>query len=279
VVALRFALVNLQNSFGLITSINRFYPQVQRYFLFIKGFKATPSKRELLTDYTLRMHPGLASNDNPENHYRLVPGDRLGVVTPFKLNQYSMYVIASALLGHSEKEFVSAVNAMGLVSGSYSCPDRSIREIFCLPENAGWPDTGLPESFVSSLTEAAGDLDRVIDSEMWNSMAPELRFILTFGSVLNSDAQWIVVDEKIMRKNKMVLELYKSRLKEKILVVIYRINSSKAGRCGEKIIAVTDSTKLLGVGSPEWFKKTKFCFTNGKSASCNKDTDEELEDF
>ena len=130
-IALRYVLVNLRQLSRQITNINRFYPQIKRYFLFLKHTETSRENRTLDTvSYTIQ---AASSTENSLKTWQLSKGSRLGLVSAVKLNRYSLEFIFDCLLGHSERESRNALESVWFMALDYGNAYSSLRGFLCLP--------------------------------------------------------------------------------------------------------------------------------------------------
>jgi len=257
VVALRFGMVNLQKSFALATSINRFYPQVRRYFLFVKSCESGNQDRYApLEKYYVRA--GQKNLEGSQEGLILEKGSRLALAMPVAINRYTLASIARSLLGDSEKGFKSALYSMRFATMRHSCPDRSLRQVLGLDDHEAWPDlkAWFPnvDLWHKMQIQLAGNLDTQIKPKIWDAVEPTLKFALSLISAAKNDCRWAVVEAKALtllgqESARFHLDLFR----DKIAVLVFNEDTSGVGAYGEDCVAVATVEKLLGVGSAEWF--------------------------
>ena len=257
VVALRYTITNLQSSFALVTSINRFYPQVRRYLLFVQS-----SLIEDKTGYPAFDHYELRAAkirlDGSKEHLILDRGARLALVTPLELNRYTMAALARSLLGESEHALRSALFSMRFATARDSSPQMSLRKALGLNGRSTWQDLkawfmdeGLWEMARQQLPN---DLDKSIKQETWGVVEPRLKFVLGLISAFKSDCRWVLIEAKALSfLDQGSARFYLDFFKDRITVLVFNGELSQVGSYGEEGVAVTGEEDLLGLGSPEWF--------------------------
>ena len=285
VVALRFAMVNLQQSFALITSINRFYPQVRRYFLFVQSFKDQDREQyPVLDEYELRVDTDAVENvlEGSESRSVVKPGRRMSLITPLELNRYTLAEMLKGLLGEDERAFKAALYSARFATSRHSCPDCSLGRILDLPEGSGWKDVNLPVEMTQRLkSHLPKNLDRDIKPKMWEEVESDLKFALSLASALASDAQWILMEEKgLQLLDDQAWSFFRKTTANRISLVVFNTGLNRVGSYGEQITAVMDENGLIGLGTPAWFADVQkqaqsLLFSTGKK---KKDRDLEDED-
>jgi hypothetical protein len=256
VVALRFAMVNLQTMFTILTSINRFYPQMIRNYQFVISFQDHPNDPGLLPEtYELhvkdtgRRHVLKGTRDPVIIH----PGSRLALVTPQDMNRYALAQIMGGLLG--EKAGRSAIFSVGVVTFRQGCPQVPLRRLLGLSGSAGWKDVLLPEDLVSRLKGILGaSLDIMVKPGLWEKMGVEDKFAISLVAALNSDCQWMILEEKglYLLTQKYPCD-YLAGVNNKIVVIAFQSHITRVGQYSEDQVAVMDENGLIGLGSLEWF--------------------------
>lgn len=257
VVALRYTISNLQSSFAITTSVNRFYPQVRRYFRFVQcSFSEDKTGYTPLDNYELRT--GKTCLEGSRDRMVVGPGSRLALVSPLELHRYTMASLARSFLGESEQVLKSAVFSMRFVTAKHSSPQMSLRNALGLDAQSAWPnlkawfpDEGLWEMAKQRLPN---DLDKSINLETWETVEPKLKFVLSLISAANSDCQWILVEAiALSLLDQGSAMFYLDLLKDRIAVLVFNKDVSQVGAYGEDGVAVATEEELLGTGSPEWF--------------------------
>jgi len=259
VVALRFAMTNLQATFTILTGINRFYPQLTRNYLFVKSFTVMEKDRnsvqniyELHVDETTWLDGGY-------DCLKIQPGNILALITPQELNRYTLADIINCLLGKNKTAVNNAIFSMRFVTTRQSCPDITLRHLLGLSGSEKWEDTGLPEKVLFKLQrDLTGNLDTLVKPGVWEKLDPELKFALSLAAALTSDCQWIILEESGLHllDQKYPLSPF-GNVKDKIMVIIFNDDLSRVGKYFENFVAIMDGDSIMGLGPPEWFAFNK----------------------
>jgi hypothetical protein len=260
VAALKFAMNGVQRTFFSITTVNRFYPQLQRYFLFIQSAQPVDEKDISLPEtYNVRVD---------ENSEHLLPassvstsittGFRLALVTSVKLDRYSLSGLVGALLGGDDKQMSSALHAMGFATSRHSCPDCSIRELLHLAEATKLDDLPLSGDMLARVKSALpNNLDKSMKAAAWEQMEPNVRLVVSILSAANSDCQWLFVEDTDLQllDAEHVLQplLDHAARKGKIVVIVFNKMVDRVGIYGEGAVAVTYEGEMIGLGDTAWF--------------------------
>ena len=257
VVALRFAMTNLQNSFAIMTSVNRFYPQVHRYFLFVQSLRHD-DQTEYPVPEQYELQVGKCPIVGSEDRLVVGRGGRLAFVTPLKLNRYTLAVVTKGMLGEDEQTFKGALYSMRFATTGHSSPGMSLRRALGLNAKAQWddlkswfPDEELWQLAREKLPESE---DKEISPKTWDTVEPKIKFALSLISALNSDCRWALIDAKALSLLDVeYAKFYLDLLREKIVVLVFNENLFRIGAYGEDAVAVVGEEALLGLGSPAWF--------------------------
>jgi len=263
VVALRYAMTNLQHCFSLITSINRYYPQARRHFEFVRTFFRDDQKLHAShVTYEARVDPDSALEGSLQS-LTLKRGTRLALVTPHpKLNHYTLATLMKPLLGDSEKAIASALASMRLVIPDHSCPYQSLRRIFKLEPETAWadikswfPDEQLWRDFNK---QYPGNLDKQIGPQVWDTINEKHKFILGLLVAVQSDAEWVTIDAKgLVMLEQNETNHFLDMLQNRIVVLVVNKHIKKIGLFKETNVAVARQEGLWGIGTPEWFIQVK----------------------
>src|SRR3990167_3524898 len=101
-VALRFGLTNMKQSNKKITVINRFYPQVRRYFQFVENTTTPPAiNGDRVNDYCITTSTNTVNGSLAS--FKMSKGCKVGLVSSVELNRYTLAFIIDCLLGHSRQ--------------------------------------------------------------------------------------------------------------------------------------------------------------------------------
>jgi hypothetical protein len=263
ILALRYAMANLQSTFKILTGINRFYPQLQRTFYFVQGVDHKDADQfPALPEYTIPLDRSAPTEDllhGSETSALIHPGTRIALVTSLELNRYAMLDIISALADDTETPFKNIAYSTRFATTTHSCPTLCLRELLCLPPDGTWDEMRLPLQVKNRLRKSLPkNLDARIRPKMWEVLEPELKFLLSFFFALRSECQWIMVEEKGLRL--LDPEIRLPLLEEgdaKILVVVHRKQLGRVGDYGENTIVVMNERTIQGLGSPEWFDSVR----------------------
>lgn len=255
VVALRFAAVNLQTVLSGITAINRFYPQLGRYFTFVRNASAgAGAPNPVCRSYVLCVD-GAASADVPDGSLSRVEigaGGRIALVTPLRLNRYTLSMMVRSLFWSDENHARGVFHSSRYVSPRHSCPRVSLRQMLELGESVGWADLRkwFPDDDFWNRTRRLlpGNLDRELSQGRWRKVDPDIKVALSAISARMSGAAWIFFDADgvaVMRAE--LLDFYMNLFCDSFMVVVYNDRLNRVGTVAETSIVLTDERTVLGI--------------------------------
>jgi hypothetical protein len=164
-----------------------------------------------------------------------------------------------------------------------------LRQLLQLPESAGWKDIRLPQSIVSRLHEVLpNNLDKPVKQNVWETVDPDLKFILSLLSALLSDCQWIILEDKGMAlMGQELFSFFHPYFQKKISVIVFNSKLSLVGKYDEDAAAVLEEGALIGLGSIEWFAgvrnevqaRLQLSGTKKRSSVNQMEDEDELDEF
>ncbi|MCA9366406.1 ABC transporter ATP-binding protein [Candidatus Kaiserbacteria bacterium] len=265
VVALRFAMVSLQTVFSTITSINRFYPQVRRYFAFVRSMAGQNRERyPVANSYTLELgNNGVGEFlDGSVHQFEIKRGVCMAMVTPLDLNRYTLAGLCESLLSPDEPAVLGALYAASFASFNYSCPINPLRQALGLSSQATWED--LRGCFLNdewwrlAREQLPKSLDKPIKVNQWKQVEPKLKFILSLISMRLNECSWVFIQaEGLRRLDPEVAHFYLALFDDAVCVVVHSADFGLVGSFNEDVVAVTDENCLLGLGDTRWFFEIK----------------------
>ena len=260
-VASRQGLLSFKEVTRKMTSINRFYPHLKRYSQFLKNMNyRLITKQENSTNYSI----GLSNNSLPNSleECNLNKGSCLGLVSPVELNCYTLAFLTECLLGN--REVVSNVlESMRFATTNYSLPSKyPLSKSLGFPSGYNYQDLcqdmkliGLEDKVKKQLRR---NLEKPISQDKWNQVDLDLKFALSLTAALNSNCQWVMLDESGLKTlSKVAQENLLKRLSRKITIIIFNKKLARIGQYNENAIAVINENKLVGLGSLDWFNENK----------------------
>ncbi len=259
-IALRYVLVNLKQLNKNITSINRFYPQIRRYFQFVQN-TGIPFRdgEKLLESYTVVV--GGNPIDGSLKQYDLSKGICVGLISPVALNRYTLAFLTDSLLGKSPDAAITALGSMWFVSSQYGClPGQPLRELLGFQPGYKWQEllnemkgAGLEGSVIEKLPRS---LDKPISPDNWNLVDSDLKYSLALLRACHSDCQWIMLEETgLSVLSDVTRQYFLKRLSDRILVIVYHGDIKTVGKYNEDVISLIDETGVRALGDIDWFKE------------------------
>ena len=259
-VALRYMLVNLKQSVTKLTSINRFFPQLKRYFQFLENAKTQSRDGETLPARYVITCTNMIGGSLQQ--YELSPNSRLGLISPVDLNRYTISYLTDTLLGNSQEDGRHALNSMWFITSRFTCLPGTLKESFGFPDSYGSAD------FVNDMNQAGlierarryfpQDLETSVLPETWAHIETDLTTSLALLAAARSANQWIVLEESVISiLPHATREFFFHLCSGKIVMIVYNGDSKSIGNYNENIIAVINETSVIGLGSADWARNNE----------------------
>ncbi|HBY76421.1 MAG TPA: hypothetical protein DEG47_05295, partial [Cyanobacteria bacterium UBA11148] len=261
-VASRQGLLSFKDISQKITSINRFYPYLRRYFQFLENME--PDVRiNPQPAMSYRVTVNLSPIAGSLSYWNLLTGNRLGLVSPIELNRYTLASLIDCLLGEPSKVARKTLNSIWFVTANYTVlPEYPFRKSLGLPVGYTYQKfckemkgTGLEEKVRQQLPR---NLEKCLSRSKWTQVEPDVKFAVALLAASHSNAQWIILDEVGLQFLSDVAQQYLlERLAKKITVVVFTTTLTNVGKYKEDAIALLNQNELIGLGSVEWFTGNK----------------------
>jgi hypothetical protein len=265
VVALRFAMVALQNTFSSITVINRFYPQAKRYFLFVQSLSDQSRNFSQYTDdpYEILADKITASGllANSAKRLEIDKGVRIALVTFLELNRYTVPVLVSGLLGREDEVCKGVLKSLGFVTAKPACHGVSMRALLNLDQSIVWNDLNawFPNQLLweKARKELPDNLDKEMNLKLWENVSSDVRFIVGLLAACRSSKGWLLID--VTGLNNLTTEeseFYLNKMRDRVVILVHN-QSKRIGSSGESIVAVFLENGVIGLGDSLWFANVK----------------------
>jgi ABC-type multidrug transport system fused ATPase/permease subunit len=261
--ALKYCLNHLKTTLVTFTSINRFYPQLSRYFNFVDFFDLTKTPKIILTR-RCKVRVRSSPFQNSASSMTLKNGNILGLVGPFEFDFYNIPIYINCLLEHKQGHVVEVLRSMQVImeSGNGHLNELSLQELFCFPRDyclatlhQDLQSLGFPDNMIMQLPD---DVGRPISRGEWDHIEPEIRYSLGLLSAIHSGQQWIVVDSKVLEHlSRRILGHLLEKLQEKITLIVFSGKLDNVGTYGETTVAIIDGQNLIGLGDVRWFQSQR----------------------
>jgi hypothetical protein len=290
-VALRFMLTNLKQLNKKVTSINRFYPQMKRYFHFVQNtWNPSGSDGKPPANYTIIAGDGHLAGSL--ERWNISGGSRIGIVSPVEISRYTLAFLVENVFWQSKEAANSVLGSTWFITIRHGYLPGTLRELLDIPPGYKLHDVkkdlekiGVWNRFKEQLPE---NFDEPVTTENWRRMEPELKFAISFFIALQSNNQWVAIDERGFRSlPDTIRDMFLEYLSDRITVIVFHNNFAYIGRYREDVIAVAGMGNIIGLGSPGWFlenqQKVKDIYHRyhkglGKEGSMTADDDSELDD-
>jgi hypothetical protein len=257
-VALRYMLVNLKEAVSRITSINRFFPQLKRYFQFLEKTKplerfngSGPSHYKT----SVSSHPIHGSLHN----WEIQNGSRIGLISSFYLNRYTIAHLTDNLLANHHENAEYALSTMWFVSCRQEVTSGDLRDVLGFPEAFKSRDfsekmkcAGLWEECNKYLPSG---LETPVSPELWEKIDPAVKSSLAILNAACSNCQWIMIDGKCLSSLPAPARQYfLNLLSDRIVVTVFNSDLTPVGTCGEEVFVVMGEDGIAGIGSADWIR-------------------------
>lgn len=259
--ALRVAAANFRKLSASITSVNRFYPQLRRYLLFVKhttpldggldvAATGTPTEPYVITTTGSSLPGSLAE-------WQLKAGHRVALVTPIKLNRYTLRCLLGCLVGAATDADRVVRSTWFVTARNTWLPKQSVLEYAGLPGDYNpqhlmthLQAAGLYERFTEQLP---GPLHQRVSEEAWQRVDPGLKFALGLLAALYFGWQWVVLEAGGLRSlPNEACRYFLDRLSDRVLVVVYTQQLRGVGGYDEDVVVVSSEDGVIGLGPVDW---------------------------
>lgn len=258
-VALRYALFSLRSVTQLLTSINRFFPQIWRYREFLDASDEAPATAARRDRFVLRTAEPRVTDSQSEMTIRAPM--RLALLTTTEVNRYTLGFLLYSLLGPSRDQVEAALlhaRFVALRLHPQAAP-TSAAERFGLPAGVirdAWlePLHGLPpgEALARVLPEA---MDEPFDAASWQSLPRGAKYAAEILSARYHPAQWILLDDRFMRlMSEKVHRAVLEPLSDRFVITVTAVIDSAVAESND-LAVIADEGRLFGLGSPAWLKE------------------------
>jgi hypothetical protein len=258
-IALRYGMIRFRAVTHGIAGINRFYPQWERYFAFVKASSTSPRvEADDPSGLTIYLEdPPLKGS---LHQFGPLVGSTIGLSVPFAVTRYSLAFVLDSLFKESPNGAEHVLGNSVIASPDYGClPDRPFRDSVGLPRSLGREDVIQELKELRAWDRVAADFPETMEgktsTEEWKRLSDELKFLLAVLAVQRSDAAWVILDERgLMSLSEETCAAVLERLSERVLLIPYARKASKRGSYREDTVAALDADgNLLGVGPVAWF--------------------------
>jgi hypothetical protein len=257
-VALRYMLVNLKEAVSRITSINRFFPQLNRYFQFLENTKSLTRFSGSGPEHyktSVSSHPIHGSLHNWEIH----KGSRIGLISSIELNRYTIAYLIESLLSYHHDDAKYALSTMWFVSCRQEVTSGDLRDVLGFPEAFSSQDfsekmkcAGLWEECEKYLPSG---LETPMSPELWEKIDPAVKFSLAILTASCRDCLWIMIDGKCLSSlPSPARDYFPTLLSDRIVVTVFNGDLTPVGTYGEEVFAVIGEDGISGIGSADWVR-------------------------
>ena len=259
-VALRFAMTSLQLVFGQLTTVNRFYPQIQRYGRFVCAYPATLPEK--LPDISLptTLHINSSLNIEGESEILISQGDSVAILTSFAINKYNYAYLIKQVSEVANFSLDQALANALFISSNHSLAGYTLRQIFSLKKKDEFSHIDLPDTYLDELRTIIPGLDIHISSNQWEQTSKKLQSLLLLKSVESCDEKLILIDSKLIHgAGSDDFAKVMGQLNNKLLLIAYENQySDQIDDSASNAVLISAGEKIIAGGNLAWYCKQKF---------------------
>ena len=209
----------------------------------------------------------------------------MGLLSTVTLNRYTLGFLTDCILGHSVEKTKTALESMWFVTADYEfLQNRSLRESLGFSEKYTTDDLqkdltkmGLWDKYNAQMPD---NLDTSLSPDIWRRIDPGLKFSLALLNALQSNCQWIMIEEKGLRTlPDSARDYILDRCSDKIITIVFFQDHAAAGNYGEEVIAAMGHGEIIGLGSIEWFRRNQDAIKEIQMPEYNKNAEKGADDF
>jgi hypothetical protein len=259
-VALRFAMTSLQLVFGQLTTLNRLYPQIQRYGCFVCAYPVSMHEnfQNISQPFTLNIGDTLNIRGDPKLTISL--GERIAVLVSFAINKYNY---AHLIRQIAEVANIPANQVLAntlFISSNHSLVGNTLRQVFSLTKKDEFSQIDLPDACLDELRANIPSLDAHINSTQWKGVSKKIESLLLLKSVISCPEKLILIDSKLIQElDSRELEFAMEQLNEKVLLIFYENqHSAQIEHFASNVVLISAGDKIIAGGNLAWYRKQKF---------------------
>lgn len=240
-----------------LSGVNRFYPQVKRYFAFLDatepGSDGAAIPRAEVVVRTLPEH--LAGSAGQQE---ISGPTRIALVASFPVTRYTLPRLVRLMVWDDRGVAADVTAAATFATGAYEyLPELPMRDTLGIPPDLEAADVCRELDAVGIATDDvdwAGLLDKPVAREHWIAIRDEAKLVFAVMNARRSNAHWVFVDEKSLKRldapgRAALLE----GLDDRGVVIVHDPVSNRVGVYGEQHVVIVNDEGVVGVGEPSWF--------------------------
>ncbi len=259
-VAARYGLVAVQQIVSRIIAINRFYPQLRRYFEFVAAHdpatmtEMQTSKRP--TEANLSQLTAVVSSTRPSrlNVFATISAVMDAQEQPTTARNWLIRADPPWLDGCTLRQGLGLERAIELAEMKVAVDDRQL-----------WNHL---------LRNLPCGLDEPVTRKTWSAIDPTARFIMSATAGLLQDAECYIIDEQSLRslEGELVASCLR-RLSSRVVFIVHCRKTDNVGRYGEREVAVLANGSRAELMNLEAFEREASTHTRCKEAADSVDLD------
>lgn len=258
-VALRFAMISLQLVFGQLTTVNRFYPQIQRYGRFVCTYPVALPEKLPTVVLPVTLNIGDSLNIGGESKLIISPGERVAILVSFVINKYNYAYLIRQVAEAANFSIDQAQENTLFISSNHSLVGYTLRQIFSLKKKDEFSKIDLSDAYLDKLRANIIGLDTHINRTQWEAMDTKLKSLLLLKSVISCREKLILIDFKLIQEvSSDELAIVIGQLNEKLLLIAYENqHSAQIEHLANDIVLISTEEKIIAGGSLAWYARQR----------------------
>lgn len=282
------ALASFRTVNKAVSSLNRFQPQMKRYFAFLdeatEEHEVLPATSAALPRPVVQVHARPGAITSTREHVDVEASRLVALVAPVSLTRYTLPRLVRALLWKDPSEAPSVLAGSSFVTSSYGhLPGRPLYESIGLGPDVDAdslratlsalgvgqyastnghvqlelfrPADEVVAETMPALSDPLETVDETVTDLVWKGLGDDAKFAFALLAAERSDADWVFIDEKSLRAlDRPVRRRMLDRLADRGIFVVHPPRGPRVGAFGEEVVVALDREGVLGVGNVEWFR-------------------------
>jgi ABC-type multidrug transport system fused ATPase/permease subunit len=256
-VATKAAMVRCRTVATFITSINRFFPQMRRYYDFVQHASTQPPHGGLYQP-SHRVTLAEKAIEGSATSFLFTPGSRLAALVHEPLNRYTAVQVLRRIGINDPDELNHARGSLSFVSADPATPPMSIRDLLgpeCKTREDAARMLGTLRLAQPAREQLPDSFSRPLTPETWKAMEYRVRQGLLLLGVRRSTSTWVLLDSQVLdclpaRAAQSLL----GALNDRIVIAVHSAPWDLAKSPMEHA-AVTDAHGLIGLGTITWARE------------------------
>lgn len=257
-VALRFAMTSLQLVFGQLTTVNRFYPQIQRYSRFVCSYPEELPIHLPNISWPIALEIESSPDTEGESKLMISQGGKVALLYPFNVHKYNYSHCIKQIADAADLPVEQILENTQYLSSSHSLVGYKLSYIFSLNEKNTFSHINFPESYYAELKDKVNRLDAPITATQWESMSKRLQCFLLLKTVRNCEENLILIDSELIRGTDKEDVQHVDVLRNRLLLIAFDNRSSDQIKdIAPDTVLISNGDKIVAGGSVDWYLRRK----------------------